>query len=54
VVALVLVIIAMAGRPMAWVYQPWAGMGFLGGWVWFGIFAAAIVYATRVFRHPSE
>jgi len=54
VVALVLVIIAMASRPMAWVYQPWAGMGFLGGWVWFGIFAAAIVYATRVFRHPSE
>jgi hypothetical protein len=53
-VALVLVIVAVAGRPMAWVYQPWAGMGFLGGWVWFGLLAAVIVYASRRFHHPSE
>jgi hypothetical protein len=53
-IALILVIIAIAGRPMAWVYQPWAGMGFLGGWVWFGLLVAVIVYGTRRFRHPSE
>ena len=53
-IALILVIVAIAGRPMAWVYQPWAGMGFLGGWVWFGLLVAVIVYGSRRFRHPSE